>query len=98
MSDLVRVVVNIVARADAVEEVRSLVLTLARESRKEPGCISYDALQDRTQPERFALIEEWASASALDAHNKTAHFHEAVRRAGPLLAKPLDVGRFRTLG
>ena len=46
MSDAVRVVVNIVARPDAVEDVRSIVLVLARESRKEAGCISYDALQD----------------------------------------------------
>ncbi len=36
--------------------------------------------------------------AALDAHNKTAHFHEAVTKSQPLLGKPLEVGRYLTIG
>jgi quinol monooxygenase YgiN len=98
MSEAVRVVVKIVARSDAVEQIRSIVLVLAEKSRKESGCVSYDVVQDMSQPENFVLIEEWASVSALDAHNRTPHFHEAVTKSAPLLAKPLDVGRYVAIG
>jgi len=52
----------------------------------------------RAMPKYFFLIEEWTSVGALDAHNKTAHFHEAVGKSQPLLAKPLEVGRYATIG
>ena len=98
MANPVRVVVKIVARPDAAQAVKAIVLTLTDRSRKESGCISYEALQDQAAPERFVLIEEWDSAAALDAHNRTPHFHEAVSAAGPLLAAPLEVGRYTAIG
>ena len=98
MADSVRVVAKIIARADAAEAMKAIVLTLTDRSRKEAGCISYEALQDQTAPERFVLVEEWSSTAALDAHNRTPHFHEAVSAAGPLLAAPLEVGRYTAIG
>jgi len=98
MANSVRVVVMIVARPDAVQAIKTIVLTLTDRSRREEGCVSYEALQDRDAPERFVLVEEWTSAAALDAHNRTPHFHEAVSAAGPLLAAPLQVGRYTAIG
>jgi quinol monooxygenase YgiN len=98
MNDNVRVVVKIIARRDAADAVKSIVLTLTERSRREAGCISYEALQDQSAPERFMLVEEWSSAAALDAHNRTPHFHEAVSAAAPLLAAPLEVGRYSAIG
>jgi quinol monooxygenase YgiN len=98
MGDGVRVVVFIEARPDTAEAMRSIALTLANHSRKETGCVSYDVLQDKAAPERFVLVEEWSSTAALDAHNQTPHFHQAVSSAAPLLAVPLEVGRYTTIG
>ena len=98
MSNSVHVVVKIVARPDTVEEIRSIVLVLARESRKEAGCVLYDVLHNIAEPESFILYEEWESVAHLDAHNRTPHFHEAVSKSVPLLAKPLEVGRYMTIG
>jgi len=98
MSNPVRVVVKVVARADAADAMKAIVLKLADRSRAEGGCISYEALQDQSAPERFVLVEEWSSTEALDAHNRTSHFHEAVAAAGPLLAAPLEVGRYTAIG
>jgi len=98
MSDGVRVVVKIVAKKEAIADIESIVLVLAEKSRKESGCIAYDVLQDLEDPTVFVLIEEWASVSALDAHNRTPHFHEAVTKSAPLLAKPLEVGRYAAIG
>jgi quinol monooxygenase YgiN len=97
MDESVRVVVNIIARPEAAETMKSVVLRLADRSRNETGCINYDALQDKSAPERFVLVEEWSSVEALDAHNRTPHFHEAVSAAGPLLAAPLEVGRYTAI-
>jgi quinol monooxygenase YgiN len=98
MSDAVRVVVKVVARADAIAEITAIVLKLATQSRKETGCVNYEVLQDTGNPEIFVLIEQWTSVAALDAHNKTAHFHEAVGKSQPFLAKPLEVGRYAAIG
>ena len=97
MSDPVRVVVKVVARDDAVAEVTAIVQVLCAKSREENGCVAYDVLQDMNARTIFMLVEEWASVAALDAHNRTPHFHEAVTKAGPLLAKPLEVGRYVTI-
>jgi quinol monooxygenase YgiN len=98
MSDAVRVVVKVVARTETIAEITAIVLRLAAQSRKETGCVCYDVLQDTGSAEIFFLIEEWTSVTALDAHNKTAHFHKAVSKSHPLLAKPLEVGRYVTIG
>ena len=98
MSDAVRVVVKVVALADTIADITAIVQQLAAQSRKETGCVRYEVLQDLGNAEIFFLVEEWISMAALDAHNKTAHFHEAVTKSQPLLAKPLEVGRYATIG
>ena len=98
MSDAVRVAVKVVARTEAIAEITTIVLKLAAQSRKETGCVGYEVLQDMSNAEILVLIEEWTSVAALDAHNKTAHFHEAVSKSQPFLAKPLEVGRFVAIG
>jgi quinol monooxygenase YgiN len=97
MGQPVKVIVKIVARPDAAAAMRAVVLKLAAESRKEEGCISYDVLQNSAEPHVFLLIEEWTSNAGLDAHNLTPHVHEAVIKATPLAAAPLDVGRYTLL-
>jgi quinol monooxygenase YgiN len=98
MSKPVHVVVKVVAKAEAVSDVRAIVLTLAEKSRAEAGCTSYEVLQDLAAPETFLLVEEWQSIAALDAHNKTPHFHQAVAKSAVLLAAPLEVGRYGRIG
>ena len=97
MSDHVSVVVRITARPSAVTAMRDVVLALAQASRKEAGCLRYDVLQNTVESHVFVLVEEWENAAALDAHNLTPHVHEAVMKATPLVAAPLDVSRYVAL-
>jgi quinol monooxygenase YgiN len=94
MGEHVSVVVKITARPDTATAMRAVVLALAAASRKEDGCIRYDVFQNGAEPHVFVLVEEWTSAASLDAHNMTPHVHEAVMKATPLAAAPLDVGRY----
>jgi len=93
----VHVIVKIVARPDAKNQMRDIAHRLCTESRKETGCLKYNVLENLSEPNVFVLTEEWESEAHLDAHNKTAHFHEAVTKAQPLLAKDLDVGRYHAI-
>jgi quinol monooxygenase YgiN len=97
MDKRVSVVVKVTARPDKASEMGAVVLELARASREEDGCIRYDVLQNAAEPHVFLLVEEWTSNAHLDAHNLTPHVHEAVMKATPLAAAPLDVGRYTVL-
>ena len=43
-------------------------------SRKEEGCLRFDMLRDRSQPNKFVLYEAYKDEAALEFHNGTAHF------------------------
>lgn len=56
--------------------------------RAEQGCLQYELSQDRHDPDRFVLLECWASQANLDAHDRSAHMIKAdaaspAFRAGP---------------
>lgn len=95
MSQAVTLIAKITARPETAEAIAPALLKLAAESRKEAGCISYAVVRDISDPSVFALVEEWTSVAALDAHNLMPHVHEALSQAGPLLAKAPEIARYR---
>ena len=42
-------------------------------TRGEEGCISYDYVQDTSDPDTLLVVERWTSREALEAHMHTAH-------------------------
>jgi quinol monooxygenase YgiN len=92
-----RVVVRIRAKPDKVAEVRDLLIGLVDPSRNEPGCISYELLQNRDDPADLTFVQEWKDDSALGTHIASDH----VKAIGPklkyLVAKPPDVGAYRVV-
>jgi len=93
----VRVLARITARSDKTEEVKSLLLGLVGETRKENGCISYQLLQNNANPSDFTFVEEWASDSDIDNHFTTGHVQDAFSKAASLLAKEPDIQRFSVI-
>ncbi|WP_331736817.1 putative quinol monooxygenase [Streptomyces sp. NBC_00211] len=68
-------------QVDAFERLAPLV-------RAEQGCLQYDLHRVVDDPDRFVLVELWASRDALAAHDVTAHMVAAdaaspAFRAGP---------------
>lgn len=53
---------------------------LATETRKRPGCISYDAGVDDPHAARLLIAERWADQAALSAHLLAADTIAFVRR------------------
>ena len=51
-------------------ELRELLATQVNLSRKEPGCVRFEALQSESNPGTFIIVERWQSQAALDEHRK----------------------------
>lgn len=89
-----RVIARVIAKPDTVTQVRTILASLVEPTRQEPGCLSYQLLQNRSEPADFTFIEEWASAEAEQAHFMTAHVSDTIRRLTGLLAVEPDIRRY----
>ncbi|MQY06796.1 putative quinol monooxygenase [Actinomadura macrotermitis] len=99
MSQPVQLVILITTLPGRGQEQVAAFERLAPIVRAEEGCLQYDMHQVSGNPDRFVLIERWASQEALAAHDATPHMVEAdaaspAFRAGPaqvieLVAAPL---------
>lgn len=89
-----RVVARIIAQPDNIDEVRSCLSDLIEPTRKEPGCISYELLQNKSDPSDFTFVEEWESDDAVDAHLKTDHLQNAVSRVTGLITTAPDIRKY----
>lgn len=94
----VKVVARITAQPDRVGELQALLQGLLDPTRKEPGCIRYQLLWNRSDPTDFTFVEEWADDAALDAHLLTPHVQNALAQAQSLLATAPDIRRYLMLG
>ncbi len=97
MTDAVKVVLKLAARPDKLGEVTALLQHLAVQSRKEPGCLDYQVLQNGSDAGDFVVVEEWDGTAALDAHMTTPHVQDAFAQAPALLAKAPERGLYNTL-
>jgi quinol monooxygenase YgiN len=76
------------ARPESVAEVRDLLVANVRASQAEPGCLTFRAHQDETDPTRFVLYEVYRSRDDFLAHRETEHFRTYVEQGiAPLLAE-----------
>ncbi len=77
MSLPLRAVVLIKTQPGRGAEQEAAFAGLAPVVRSEPGCLRYDLHAVENDPDRFVLIEEWASEEALQAHDASEHMRAA---------------------
>ncbi|MBZ0159490.1 MAG: antibiotic biosynthesis monooxygenase [bacterium] len=94
----VRVVARIVARPGKVEELRALLQGLVEPTHREPGCVTYELLQNKTDSTDFTFVEEWRSEADLDAHLQSPHLQHARVRLPELAAADPDIRRYTVVG
>ncbi|MDH4088744.1 MAG: antibiotic biosynthesis monooxygenase [Nitrospira sp.] len=85
------------AKTDQVAQVREILTALVDATRREPGCLSYELLQNHDDPTDFAFVERWASPAAEQAHFATQHISVALQQVVGLLAADPEICRYRTL-
>lgn len=80
----INVVATFQARPGKEAALREALLSLVAPTRKEPGCISYDAHQSSEDPAKFLFYETWQSKEALGAHMQTPHIQKLLPRVDEL--------------
>lgn len=87
----VTVVAKLKAKAGLEEKVKSELMTMVAETRKENGCINYDLHVDKQDSGTFLFYENWVSQNALDAHFETPHFVRLHKMSDELFAVPAEI-------
>lgn len=62
------------------QDLEQHLLSLARPTRSEPGCVAYDLYQSPEQKHEFMRYEIWSSPDALEAHKKTPHLRASFEK------------------
>src|SRR6185295_7288389 len=62
----------------------------AVDSRKDPGNIRFELLQQDSRLNHFTIIEVWQTREAFDAHSAAAHTRTFRERVQPMLGSPFD--------
>lgn len=70
----IQIVAHIELKPGTREELMPVLKTLVEESKKEEGNIAYDLFEHLKNPDKFVMIETWASKEAIDAHSKMPHY------------------------
>jgi quinol monooxygenase YgiN len=92
-----RVIAHAKAKPDHVAQVREILTALVDATRQESGCLSYELLQNHTDPTDFVFVERWASAAAEQAHFLTPHLLATLQRLSGLLASEPQICRYGVL-
>jgi quinol monooxygenase YgiN len=71
-------------------EAASLIKEAAAASRKEPGNLRYEVLQQVDRPNQFAILETWSDLKALEAHDGGAAMTAFRDKLKPLRSGPYD--------
>lgn len=88
----VRVVATVEAKSvqAADEAIRKRVEVCERVQAEEEGCLQYEVYRSVARPERFVLLELWASKALYDKH---WHLQQERERANPPPPRGPDVAR-----
>ncbi len=84
----ITVIVEIFVKATQAENFLRLALSHAACSRLEPGCLSFEVLQDDGELLCFVLHENFRDYAALKAHRETAHYARWREEIGGIEAQP----------
>jgi len=84
-------------RPSHVPDVGDLLRVLVEGTRAEEGCVSYRALQSRTDTVDFAVVGEWRSEEAYDAHMAAPHTMSFTHRVLGLLESGPEIRRYRVI-
>lgn len=91
MADPVRVIALLSTQPGKGPDQVAAFAELAPLVRAEAGCLQYDLHPVLDDPDRFVVIEQWASREALAAHAASEHMAAAGASNGAFRAAPAEV-------
>ncbi|MDX2186546.1 MAG: putative quinol monooxygenase [Opitutaceae bacterium] len=89
--------VHVHVKPEAVQAFVEASLANATASRKEPGNLRFDVVQQEDDPTRFVLVEAWRDAAAHSSHRDTTHYIVWRDKVNPLMATVRTSTKYRLL-
>jgi quinol monooxygenase YgiN len=72
------------------DETMNALRQFAADSRKDPGSVRFEFLQDVVRTNHFSIVEVWRSRQAYDAHLSQEHSKRFREKIQPGLGSPFD--------
>lgn len=91
MSEIVRVTALFFAKEGDEASLLEALRVLAREARKEKGCLRYEMHLCADNPRKFLIFEEWESLGELESHVGQPHVAMFRQNADVLMQTPADI-------
>ena len=82
------VVVPVCVKPEFVERFKTAILDNASNTRKEPGNLRFDVIQQEDDPARFTLYEIYKDQAGFVAHQQTAHYIRWKTAVADWMAQP----------
>ena len=95
---MVVLAVTWMAKAGHDADVVPIFAKLTEESRKEPGCLTYQVHRHKTEPRRFFIYEQYKDDAALEGHRAAPHFLQYARKELPKVADRIEGHLYEPLG
>jgi (4S)-4-hydroxy-5-phosphonooxypentane-2,3-dione isomerase len=86
--------VHVRVKPGALEAFKAASRANAESSRREPGVVRFDLIQDRTDPTRFLLVEIYRGTDAHAAHRETAHYAIWRDTVNDMMAEPRNAVKY----
>jgi quinol monooxygenase YgiN len=84
------IVTHIDVMPNFVADTTKLLREFAAESRKDPGAIRVEVLEQDGRPNHYTVVEVWQSRQAFEAHSAAEHTRRFREKLQPMLGSPLD--------
>ena len=79
-----------------LDTARSMLTTLAAQTRTEPGCLSYLVSENLETPGAFIISEQWESMDAMQTHLGLPGVGEAVKQVTEMGVNDLSITAWET--
>jgi autoinducer 2-degrading protein len=89
--------VHVHVKPEAIDAFMAASLANAEASRREPGVVRFDLIQDREHPARFVLVEIYRGSQAHAAHRETAHYAAWRDAVKDMMAEPRTSTKFQNV-
>jgi quinol monooxygenase YgiN len=71
---MITLAVSYLIRSGHESEAENFLRELRVQSRREPGCRTYEVHRSLEEPREFLIFEQYDDLAALEAHRQTPHF------------------------
>src|SRR5579872_5878178 len=82
--------VDIVGAAGNLEAPLQLLREFIGDTRKDPGAIRIELLQQDNRRNHFTIVEVWRNKKAFEAHSAAEHTRQFREKVQPMLGSPFD--------